>query len=402
MAKHDRDNEMVPIDRAYELVDRMRKQFYAALPTEQVPAGKSLGRRLSADITANISSPAHHISTMDGFAVRASDDYPLKLTEEIYAGDGTARSLKQGEAAYITTGAIVPEGADAVLKVEDATVKNEMLYGEKLEPWTNIIKAGSDFSKGEIILIRNMVVTPAAIGILCAAGVDTVEAYRKVRAAVLSSGDEIKNGLTRDTNAPMACAMLQTWGCEAVHLGVAPDSPEETKTMLEKAAAGYDLVVTIGGVSVGKKDFIASTIMETGRVVFHGYRIRPGKPLLVSYYRDVPFFSLPGKPTGSFTAMELIVRRFVLGEQILPTMSVPLIRDVELYSKGFDYVVYVQIKDGNAVPMGYEESPLKLFTGPMYGVSIVSSSPRSVVADGFFITRDDIKAGQNVTVNMLL
>ena len=100
--------------------------------------------------------------------------------------------------------------------------------------------------------------------------------------------------------------------------------------------------------------------------------------------------------------MELIVRRFVLGEQIFPTMNVPLIRDVELYSKGFDYVVYVQIKDGNAVPMGYEESPLKLFAGPMYGVSIVSSSPRSVVADGFFMTRDDVKAGQTVTVNMLL
>ena len=95
---------------------------------------------------------------MDGFAVRASDEYPLKLIGEIYAGDGTARALNPGEAAYITTGAIVPEGADAVLKIEDATEKNGMLYGEKLEPWTNIIKAGSDFSKGEVILIKNMVV----------------------------------------------------------------------------------------------------------------------------------------------------------------------------------------------------------------------------------------------------
>ncbi len=94
---------------------------------------------------------------------------------------GQHESAGPGEAAYITTGAIVPEGADAVLKVEDATVKNEMLYGEKLEPWTNIIKAGSDFSKGEIILIKNMIVTPSAIGILCAAGVDSVEVYVRSR-----------------------------------------------------------------------------------------------------------------------------------------------------------------------------------------------------------------------------
>ncbi len=90
---------------------------------------------------------------------------------------------------------------------------------------------------------------------------------------MLSSGDEIKNGMTRDTNAPMVCAMLQTWGCEAVHLGVAPDTPEETRAMLEKAATGYDMVVTIGGVSVGKKDFIASTIMDDwpGRVPWLPY-----------------------------------------------------------------------------------------------------------------------------------
>jgi hypothetical protein len=99
--------------------------------------------------------------------------------------------------------------------------------------------------------------------------------------------------------------------------------------------------------------------------------------------------------------MELIVKGFFMGKTARPAVSAPLSRDVRFYSKGFDYVVYVQLKDNKAVPMGYEDSPLKLFTGPGYGVSIVSSSPRSIIADGFFMARDDLKGGQAVTVNLL-
>jgi molybdenum cofactor synthesis domain-containing protein len=393
---------MVPLERAYGLIKVMRDRFYSSLPVERIAIGNSLGRRLSLDITASISSPAHNISTMDGYAVRTKDSYPMKLTGEVFAGDRGDKALGPGESVYITTGAAVPTGADAILKIEDAQVRDGMLYGIKLEQWENIIKAGSDFTEGEKILDGNTVVTPSAIAILCAAGIDEVEAFRKIRAAVISSGDEIRNGMTRDTNAPMVCAMLQTWGCEVDHLGVAPDDPAETRDMLERATSGYDIVITIGGISVGKKDFVASTILEKGHVVFKGYRVRPGKPLLVSYYDDVPVFSLPGKPTGSFTSMELIVRRFILGEAKPSSVNVPMARDME-FSPGedFEYVVYVQLKDGSAMPMGYEGSPLKLFTGPRYGVSIVSSSPRTIVADGYILARNDVKAGQKVTVNLL-
>jgi molybdopterin molybdotransferase len=400
MVKRDSDRAMVPFDRACELIDRMRESFYGELPAEAIPVARSLGRRLSSDVLARVRSPAYNIATMDGYAINTNDGYPLRVAGEVFAGDGPG-AIGRGEAVYITTGAIVPEGANAVLRSEDAAMEGSMLNGPGLEPWTNVIRAGADFNEGEAILGKGMVITPSAICILNAAAIEMVEVYKKARVGVLSTGDEIKSGMTRDSNAPMVCAMLETWGCAPEHLGVAPDSAAETRAMLDKAASKCDAVVTIGGVAAGKKDFIASTVLEQGEVVFHGYRIRPGKPLLASYYMGRPVFSLPGKPTGAFTAMELIVKRFINGETIRPSACAPLSRDVDLYTKGFDYVVYVQLKDGRAVPMGYEDSPLKLFTGPGYGVSIVSSSPRSIVADGFFITRDNLKGGQQVLVYLL-
>ncbi|MCD1294272.1 hypothetical protein CUJ83_04580 [Methanocella sp. CWC-04] len=392
---------MVPIKKAYEMIDKMREKFFLELPVEKISLKKALNRRLASDVISAISSPMHNISIMDGYAISTSDRYPLALQEDIYAGDEPGKVLGKGKARYVATGAFVPEGADAVLKIEDAVIEDDMLKGISLEPWTHIVKAGSDFKTGETILYENSVIRPQTIGILHATGVSSIEAYKKIKVAVVSTGNEIKNGMTKDTNAPMVCAMLETWGCEPEHIGVIPDNKEETVSVIEQVTKDYDMVVTIGGVSVGKKDFIVSTIIEGGSVVFHGYRIRPGKPLLVSYYNDKPVFSLPGKPTGAYTAMELIVRRFIMGETRRVKVDLPVSKDIEFYSKGFDYIVYVEIRDGKAVPLGYEGSSLELFSGRKYGVSIISASPRSLVADGYFMARDNLKEGENVTVNLL-
>ncbi len=397
MEKPASDRNVVTFNRACELVDGMRERFYGALLSGRVPAASALGRRLSADVAARAMSPPYNISAMDGYALNASDGYPLKVTGEVFAGH-KFRSLGRREAVYITTGAVVPEGADAVLKVEDAAVADGILSGPRMEPWANIIRAGADFREGEIILKKGAVISPSAICILSAAAVEEVDVYKKARVGVLSTGDEIKNGMTRDSNGPMVRAMLEAWGCVAEHIGVAPDSAPETEAMLDEAASKYDAVVTIGGVSVGKKDFVVSTIGKGGEIVFQGYRLRPGKPLLVSYYKNKPVFSLPGKPTGAFTAMELIVKRFILGERLRPAVCAPISRDVHFNGADFEYAVYVQLKGGQAVPMGYEDSPLKLFSGPVYGVSLVSSSPRPIVADGFFIARHDLEKGQKVAV----
>ena len=393
---------MVPYDRAVELTDQMRGKFFSSLGAEMVPVSSALNRRLASGVRAVARSPPYNISTMDGYAVDTTGKFPLTLVSEVFAGNGRMHVLRKGETIYVATGAVVPEGAGAVLRIEDATVKDGKIFSDGMpEPDTNIIRAGADFEKGDMILEQGTVVNPSAICVLNAAAVEEASVYRKIKVGVLSTGDEIKNGMARDSNAPMVCAMLENWGCEPVHVGVAPDDADTTKAMLDDAAAKYDVVVTIGGVSVGKKDFVISTVLQYGEVVFHGYKIRPGKPLLVSYYHGKPAFSLPGKPTGAFTAMELILRRFILGDCRRGAAVAILNRDMDLRAEGFGYVVYVQLKDGKAVPMGYEDSPLKLFPGPGYKVSVVSSSPRAIVADGFFMAGGDLKAGQSVLVNLL-
>jgi molybdenum cofactor synthesis domain-containing protein len=280
-------------------------------------------------------------------------------------------------------------------------VEGDRLYGIPLEPWTNVIKAGSDFEVGEKILTKGTIIAPSMIGLLHAAGIGSVEVYGKPRVAIISTGDEIRNGMTKNTNAPTAAAMLKSWGCEPESIGTVRDAFEDTAAALDDASSRYDLILTIGGVSVGKKDFVVKAITEAGNVVFRGYRIRPGKPLLVSYYKDKPVFSLPGKPTGAYTAMELIVRRFLLGETRRAAVSLPVSRDVDIPTDGFDYIVYVKIIGEKAVPVGYQDSPLKLFSGSKYGVSIVSSSPRSMIADGFIMAHGSLKAGAAVNVQLL-
>lgn len=400
MPKNEDGRTMVPLDTAYELVDEMRAKFYDHLPREKISIDDSLFRLLASDIIAMERSPARHISTMDGYAVNSADEYPLELAGEVYAGE-MPDHIAPGKTVYITTGAALPEGADAVLRIEDAKLEGDRLSGLAVEPWTSVIKAGSDFEVGDHILQGGTVVRPAMIGLLHGAGVSTVEVYRRPRIAVISTGDEIRNGMTKNTNAPTACAMLKTWGCEPESLDTVKDTYEDTVAALDDASSRYDAIVTIGGVSVGKKDFVVKTIVEGGDVVFHGYRIRPGKPLLVSYYHGKPVFSLPGKPTGAYTAMELIVSRFLRGELRHAHVCLPVSRDLEFSNDGFEYIVYVKIVGEKAVPMGFPDSPLKLFKGPKYGVSIVSSSPRAMVTDGFFRANKNMKAGTPVNVRLL-
>jgi molybdenum cofactor synthesis domain-containing protein len=394
---------MVPLNMALETVGRMRRDFFISLDMETIPVSTSLDRRLAFDAHAAERCPRFNMSTVDGYAVRVADGFPVRIIRDVYAGDGSKVSLGPGETVYVGTGAAVPEGADAVHKIEDVGAEdNVIISGLSLGPGENLVYAGSDFESGDAILEKGTVIGPSAICAMAAAGIERVPVYRRIRAGVLSTGDEIKNGMVRNCNAPMVCAMLQRWGCEAVHLGVVPDDPIETKAILNDAAARFDLLITIGGISVGKKDYVASTIMEGGVVVFRGYRVRPGKPLLVSYYNGKPVFSLPGKPTGAFTSMELIVKRFILGDTAPVCVTANLDRDVDVKAGDFEHVVYVQLKGGNAVPMGYEGSPLELFPGPQYRVSLVSSSPRAIVADGYFIASQNVGAGRPVEVFLLL
>jgi molybdopterin molybdotransferase len=398
MTQSQDNHRMISLASALALVDQMRGDFYAALPAERIAAEAAVGRVLAEDVISRLNVPAYDLCTMDGYAIRAADQYPLRIVGEAFAGRGF-RPIGPGEAVYVTTGARLPAGADAILIVEDAQVIDGMLRGPALKPETHVVRAGADFTAGTVVMQRGSLLAPATQGILHMAGVDRVAVFRRPRVAVLATGDEILDGTVPDANGPMVCSLLTAWGCAPSRFNPVGDDRSAIVEALATSLRDYDLIITIGGVSLGKMDLMSS-IAESGRVVFKGVRVKPGKPFIASYLGEKPVFSLPGKPSGSYAIMELFIRRFLLGTARRRTVCVPVSQDVELPAPGFDYMVFVEFRDGKAQPVGFEGSSLKLLAGPEYNTSLLSTSARTTLSDGYFIARGTIKAGQLVTVNL--
>jgi molybdenum cofactor synthesis domain-containing protein len=389
---------MVSLERACELLDSMNEDFYRSLAVEEIGVEAAPGRRLAEDAIARTRMPGYDLCTMDGYAVQSGDTGPRLVVGEAFAGRGF-RPIGPGEAVYVTTGARLPAGADAVLPVEDATVSDGLLTGPGVKAGTFVVRAGTDFAPGCVLLPKGSLIVPGMAGVFRAAGIDRISVYRKPRVAIIPTGDEIQDGTVADANGPMVSALLESWGCEPRQKSPMGDDPEMIGAAIAACCLDSDIIITIGGVSMGKKDFLPR-LAEAGEVILKGVRVKPGKPFIASRVGRVPLFSLPGKPSGSYAAMELFVRRFLLGEGRRHTVSMPVSRDVQLQAPGFDYMVFVELSGGRALPLGYEGSSLNLLTGPEYNTSLLSTSSRTVLSDGYFIARHTVKAGQPVTVNL--
>lgn len=391
--------ERVSLPRAFELIDAMREAFVPRLEIETSTSSGAVGRTLADDVAAALDSPPFDISAMDGYAVNTADRGARRLVGEVFAGQG-GRLLGRGDAMYIGTGARLPSGADAVLKVEDVIAGNGVVEGPAIPPYENVVRRGSDFRKGTVLLAKETVVSPSMIGLLHASGAGECRVYRRPRFGVISTGDEIEDGSVPDINGPLVCAMLSAWGCDVAHVGSVGDSAEALQTLLNGVRDSFDALVTIGGVSVGRKDNVAHVALD-GDVVFHGVAVRPGKPFITWRLGQTPIFSLPGKPTGSFTAMQLLVRRFVQGTARERTATLPISTEIHLDTPGFDYVVYLQLRDGRAHPVMCRDSAYEYADAELYPVSTVASCLYPTVSDGFLITHDHIGADEMVTVHLI-
>jgi molybdopterin molybdotransferase len=377
---------------ALEKMKQLKSTYYFRRESEHVSIPESVGRELSENIVADYMSPAFDIAAMDGFAIHSEDVYPLKIKGSVYAGDQRAQ-IKRGEAMAIATGAILPEGADALLKIEEAEVKKDLLFGKNLMKWENVFREGADYHAGDRIFERNHRIMPQSAALLYSLGVEKVPVYKKIRAGIISTGTEIFNGLIKNTSSVLIQGFLKELGCESTFIGAVPDDYNKTKKMLLEACEKYDIVFTTGGVSVGERDFVAYIIAEAGELLFHRVAIRPGKPLAVGIVNETPVFALPGKPTGAFTALEMVVRRYF---RYLPRAMRRFVinEDVVLPEKNFEYIFFVKIAHNTASSMGRE---MKLFDGE-YNTAIISASPRSSVVEGYVITNRDIGKGEEVNV----
>ncbi len=387
----------ISLREAIEKINELKNEYYFRRGSELVELNDSIGRELSETIFADSMSPEFDIAAMDGFAVRCEDDYPLKISGSVYAGDCMTK-FNSGEAMAIATGALLPQGADAVLKKEDAEVKNCNLFGKSLKKWENVFRAGSDYRKGDKIFERNHRIMPQSAALLYSLGIKRVPVFKKIRTGIISTGTEIHNGMIKNTNAVLIQGFMKELGCASEFIGTGPDDYDKTKKMLLGACEKYDVVFTTGGVSVGERDYVADIIAETGEIIFHRVAIRPGKPIAVGIINDTPVFSLPGKPTGAFAALEMVVRSYFTK---IPRASCELTinEDVLLQEEGFNYILFVKIAQDTANTMGYKNSGMKLFEKE-YETAIISASPRSTIVDGYVITDLNMKKGDLVEVHL--
>jgi molybdopterin molybdotransferase len=296
----------------------------AALPVERVPLEDAYGRWIAEDIAAARDLPPFDGSAMDGYALRAADTPgTVTVVGESAAGAPYGGSLAPGEAVAISTGAVVPDDADAVVQLEVVERSGETLtIPDGVEPTHFIRYAGSDIARGDPMLRAGVRVGPAQIGAAAAVGLGELPCRRRPSVAILSTGSELRPPGTElgpgeifDANGPMLRAALRTSGATVVVIPAAADTIDAHRDALERALE-HDVVISSGGVSVGEHDLVRGVGHELGvRELFWRIAMRPGKPLAFGVRERTLVFGLPGNPVSTLVGFELFVRPALLGLQ---------------------------------------------------------------------------------------
>jgi molybdopterin molybdotransferase len=294
------------------------------LPGEQVALQDAAGRVTAADVESCVDLPPFDSSAMDGFALRAAETPGrLPVVERIAAGRPASRALAAGEAMAIATGAAVPEGADAVIPIEYVVERgNEIEIAEQVEPGADIRPRGGDVRAGQVVVSSGMRLGPAQLGALAAAGVADIPTTARPRAAVLSTGTELRPpgtelepGQIYEANGVLLAAQLATAGAEVERLEPVADDEAAHRAALQVGLEA-DVLVSSGGVSVGPHDLVRSVGGELGvEEVLWGVAVKPGKPLSFGVRGRTLVFGLPGNPVSCLVCFELFVRPAVLALQ---------------------------------------------------------------------------------------
>jgi len=311
--------KVVPLEGALEVID----SFPLRPEVEKVPLGEALGRVLAESIESPIDVPPFDRATVDGYAVRAEDTFMasesepvrLRVVGEVNAGDSPDFELKPSESIYISTGAPLPKGADAVIQFEDVErVGDEVIIPKPAYPGLGVMKAGADIPKGKLLLEKGARLGFKETALLSAVGLAEVPVFRRPKVAVISTGnelvlpgEELKPGRIYDINGRAITDAVREIGGEAVFLGIARDDRESLKALIEKGVECCDIVLLSGGASGGIRDLTSSIIEELGEVRIHGIAIQPGKPTIIGLINGKPVFGLPGYPTSCLTNFTLLV-----------------------------------------------------------------------------------------------
>lgn len=380
-----------------ELVDNIGESARSAHPTMTVPVDAVGGTHLAESVSAPADMPPADIATMDGFAVDANDAPPYVVRDAMTAAEDDPSDLEQGEAVRIATGASLPERANAVIKREETTIEDGRLHAPSVPPGTYTYERGSNVRAGETLFEAGERLRAVDAILLKDLGRESVSIRAPYAAGILATGNEIVENPQADLDSAMLAGLIRRWGHEATIEGAVTDEPERVTERIAELATQYDVVVTTGGTSVGKHDYVIEALSELGEVQFHRVRIRPGKPIAMATLPDATVFAIPGKPVGAYVVATLVMRPFFTGNAAVTTRRATMAHDFELGPEGFEYVVPVALEDGRATAFGHPSSPLAI-DPERFDPSVLSSSTRATRADGVVIRTDPLEAGEQVDV----
>jgi molybdenum cofactor synthesis domain-containing protein len=296
-----------------EAKDVIDQHTNAITRTETIAVDDAVNRVLAEDLTAKVNVPPFNRAAMDGYAVKAKDTFDAgpfkpkisKMIGELHAGENPTKKIKSGECIQISTGAVMPEGADSVMMVEDTEREgNEIKFFKSITPGTNIGKMGGDIKDGSVILKTGIVLDAGKVGVIASQGLSKVKVYEKPRIAIIPTGEEVvqagkklQPGQLYDINSHTISALVSASGGIPVRINIAGDKAEELRAAVKEALKS-DIVVLSGGSSVGERDLLVDVIDMWGEILFHGVQVKPGKPTIFAMIEGKPLMGMPGYPTS--------------------------------------------------------------------------------------------------------
>ncbi len=370
----------------------------ARLPAEEVGITAALSRVLAADVLANRDLPPAPVSAMDGYAVRSADvaapGARLPVVGVIHAGQVAPRALQAGECMRIMTGAPLPPGADAVIRVEESQPDGEAaVFSVSVAAGRDVRPRGESMREGQLMLPAGYTLNPGALGILATVKAARVPVYRLPRVAILSTGDELEAldaplDLQRipDSNAYALMAQVQALGIQPVLLGIAPDEPAALASALAEGLdpARFDVLLVSGGSSMGEHDYVQPALASLGvKLHFHRVEMRPGHPVMFGTQEGRCVFGLPGNPVSSMVCFEQLVlpalRRLMGQAQCFRRTLTARLREPVRTRAGRTEFIRVQLArdaDGSwsAWPTGAQGSAILLSMAQADGLLIVPAA----------------------------
>ena len=310
-----------------EAIEILKNNFSPVTDTETVPLDGTWGRIAAEDILSGEYVPSFSRSTMDGYALKAADTYGsgesmpamLDIKGEILMGESADCILENGECVKISTGGMLPGGADAVIPVENTDEDNGVcLVYKSVSPFENVTQKGDDIKTGECVVKKGTCLSPAHIGLLASVGRAEVNTVKKPLAGIISTGneiigveDELTAGKIREVNSHQLAVLCRSYGCEAKLYGTVRDEYDAIFSAVDKAVKECDFVLISGGSSAGAKDMTVNVIEKIGTVFAHGLAMKPGKPTIIGKADGKAVFGLPGHPAACFFVTEIIVKQLI-------------------------------------------------------------------------------------------